>query len=115
MLGQTQQPTTMRVFVTGTTGFIGHAVTKELSNTNQLIFGLVRSDLSASAVTKAGVTPHRGDIENIESLKNGAEACDGVTSRAPGNCRVSKQDIIPECTSFSVQPLIYKVRLFHYG
>lgn len=72
----------MHVFVTGGTGTIGTAVVGELLDAGHTVLGLARSERSVQALTAAGAEVLPGGIADLDVLRRGAAAADGVINLA---------------------------------
>ena len=69
----------MRVFVTGSTGYIGSAIVKNLVQAGHQVVGLVRSPEKEAALKGLGGTPVRGDMKSLPPV---VSDCDGVIHAA---------------------------------
>ena len=68
----------MRVFVTGASGHLASAVIPDLLGAGHQVTGLARSDSAAAAVALLGAEVRRGDLDDLDGLREAAAAADGV-------------------------------------
>ncbi|MEI9931751.1 MAG: NAD-dependent epimerase/dehydratase family protein [Rhizomicrobium sp.] len=87
--------------ITGAAGFIGSATTKELITNGHEVTGLARNDANVETIEKLGAKVHRGDLNDLESLKAGAKDADGVihcafiTTTSPNSRRTARSTSAP--------------------
>jgi len=80
----------MNVFVTGSTGFVGNEVVRQLLIAGHSVHCLVRPGSEGKLRYKKDVIPHAGDIGDVDSLKIGMQGCEaaihlvGIIREYPG-------------------------------
>jgi nucleoside-diphosphate-sugar epimerase len=79
----------LRVFVTGGTGHSGSYIIPELIAAGHEVTGLARSDTAAAALSALGAKVSRGDLQDLDGLKEAAADSDGVIHVA------HRQDLLP--------------------
>ncbi|MGH3297890.1 MAG: SDR family oxidoreductase [Trebonia sp.] len=68
--------------MTGATGFVGSFIVPELISAGHDVVGLSRSDAGAEALVRVGAKVFRGYVNDLEKLRRGAEAADGIIHAA---------------------------------
>lgn len=68
----------MKYFVTGTTGFIGGVVARQLIQAGHEVIAVIRNPAKAENLAKLGVQLVKGDITDKESMRAGMTGVDGV-------------------------------------
>lgn len=72
----------MRIFLTGATGYVGHAVLDALLRGGHSVTALVRDSEKATRVAARGAHPVVGNLGEPESFQGAAEAQDGYVHTA---------------------------------
>ena len=88
----------MRIFLTGASGFIGGAVAVALCSAGHRVHGLVRSEAKAELVTRHGVEPVIGRLDDAAVLQVEARAADAVINAASSDHRGAVETLVAALT-----------------
>lgn len=72
----------MKIFLTGATGYVGSAVAERLKGRGFQVAGLARNDESEAKLNEKKIEAVRGDLNNLEVLRNAAKDSDAVIHTA---------------------------------
>ena len=68
----------MKYFITGTTGFIGARVARQLIEAGDEVVAIARNPAKAGELADLGATIHQGDVTEKESMRAAMAGADGV-------------------------------------
>jgi nucleoside-diphosphate-sugar epimerase len=94
------------IFITGASGYIGGSVAQKLIKAGRRVRGLVRTKENADALSKLGVEPVVGDLNDTDLLIREAKQADGVINAASADHLESVQALIKGLAGSS-KPLIH--------
>jgi nucleoside-diphosphate-sugar epimerase len=94
------------IFITGATGYIGGSVAHKLVNIGYRVRGLVRNKDNADLLSKLGIEPVMGDLNDTYLLTREATLADGVINAASADHLESVQALIKGLAGSS-KPLIH--------
>ncbi|NAZ88086.1 SDR family oxidoreductase [Kineococcus indalonis] len=72
----------MHVFITGASGWIGSHAVQEFLTAGHRVLALARSDASADALRARGAEVLRGDLDDLDALRRGADSTGGTVHLA---------------------------------
>jgi nucleoside-diphosphate-sugar epimerase len=84
----------MRIFITGTSGYIGGSIAVALAAAGHEVSGLVRSERSAELVRALSITPVHGTLDDGEVLRAAAMRADAVINSANADHEPSARAVL---------------------
>jgi nucleoside-diphosphate-sugar epimerase len=96
----------LKIFLTGSNGYIGGAVASALMADGHKVRGLVRSKEKADAVAAHGVDPIVGSLDDADLLQAEARAADAVVNAASSDHRGAVEALISGLSG-SGKPLLH--------
>ncbi|MEV0381264.1 NAD-dependent epimerase/dehydratase family protein [Nonomuraea sp. NPDC050643] len=96
----------MNIFVTGASGLIGGTVAARLIESGHVVTGLIRDASKAGALTRLGIEPVVGSLDDAESLARPAHRADAVVNAADSDHRGAVETLIAALAG-SGKPLLH--------
>ncbi|WP_223189399.1 NAD-dependent epimerase/dehydratase family protein [Nonomuraea terrae] len=96
----------LHVFVTGASGLIGGTVAARLIESGHTVTGLIRDESKAAALTRLGIEPVVGTLDDSEVLTQLARRADGVVNAADSDHRGAVETFIAALAG-SGKPLLH--------
>lgn len=87
----------MHVFLTGASGGMGSVLIPKLVSAGYSVTGLVRSDGSSAKVTALGATPVKGDLTDLDVIKQAASEADIVIHMGFDHGQAFTGDFVGAC------------------
>lgn len=84
----------MKAFITGASGYIGGSVAAALMAAGHQVSGLARSDGTAEALAKIGITPIRGTLDDAAVLDRAARDADVTVNAANAGHRAAVEAML---------------------
>ena len=84
----------MKIFITGASGYIGGSLAEALVAAGHGVSGLARSDDTAAALTKRGIVPVRGTLDDADVLAKAARAADVTVNAANAGHRGAAEAMV---------------------
>jgi nucleoside-diphosphate-sugar epimerase len=75
-------PANSAIFVTGGSGFLGRQLIRDLRAQGYTVRALARSDAAASTVRQLGAEPVRGDLGDVDAMRQGMQGCAAIIHSA---------------------------------
>jgi nucleoside-diphosphate-sugar epimerase len=96
----------LNVFVTGASGLIGGTVAARLIESGHAVTGLIRDESKAGALTRLGIEPVVGTLDDAELLARLARRADAVVNAADSDHRGAVETLIAALAG-SGKPLLH--------
>lgn len=96
----------MKIFITGTTGYIGGSLAERLIRIGHVVSGLVRTEAQAVLVKRRGITPIIGHLDDGEVLTRAARQADATINAASSDHRGAVETLV-NAMKGSEKPLIH--------